>query len=102
MRGAQISSRVTVTDSAIVNAVVARAPSSVLDLDYATNCLVLALTDLGLSTVGLDLIANASARHEKFKMLSCQQFAAGKWSPKVDCVVCNFCLLGKKLVEDVL
>lgn len=106
VRDAQISSRVTVTDAAIVNAVVARAPTSVLDLGCGEGWLVRALTDLGLSTVGVDvvpsLITEASARGGTFKVLSYQEFAAGKWSPKVDCVVCNFSLLGKELVGDVL
>ncbi|MFT7404547.1 class I SAM-dependent methyltransferase [Zhongshania sp.] len=106
VRDAQISSRVTVTDAAIVNAVVARSPASVLDLGCGEGWLARALTDLGLSTVGLDvvpdLIAKASARGGKFKVLSYQEFAAGKWSQQVDCVVCNFSLLGKELVGGVL
>jgi hypothetical protein len=48
-----------------------------------------------------DFIAKAGARGDKFKLLSCQEFAAGKRFPKVDCVMCNLSLIGKELVGDV-
>jgi hypothetical protein len=48
-----------------------------------------------------DFIAKAGARGGKFKLLSYQEFAAGKWLPKVDCVMRNISLIGKELVGDV-
>lgn len=106
VRGAEISSRVTVTDAAIVNAVVAQAPKSVLDLGCGEGWLVRALAGLGIAATGVDvvpaLISKASVRGGDFRVLSYQGFAAGRWPLKVDCVVCNFSLLGKDIVGNVL
>jgi hypothetical protein len=55
---------------------------------------------VGLDVVP-DFIAKAGARGGKFKLLSYQEFAAGKWLPKVDCVMRNISLIGKELVGDV-
>ena len=106
VRGAEIRSRVTVTNAAIVNAVVAKAPKRVLDLGCGEGWLVRALTDLGLSAVGVDvvpaLIEKAAASGGDFRVMSYQAFADGAWSQTLDCVVCNFSLLGKDIVADVL
>ncbi|WP_269620088.1 class I SAM-dependent methyltransferase [Zhongshania sp. BJYM1] len=106
VRGAEIASRVTVTDAAIVNAVVAQAPKSVLDLGCGEGWLVRALADLGISARGVDvvpeLVNKASARGGEFSVMSYQGFADGQWLTKVDCVVCNFSLLGKGIVRAVL
>lgn len=106
VRGAEIASRVTVTDAAIVNAVVAQAPVSVLDLGCGEGWLVRALAGLGISARGIDivpeLVDKASARGGDFSVMSYQDFAEGRWSKKVDCVVCNFSLLGNDIVRAVL
>ncbi|WP_339676721.1 class I SAM-dependent methyltransferase [uncultured Zhongshania sp.] len=106
IRSAEIHSRVTVTDAAIVNAVVAEAPELVLDLGCGEGWLVRALSDLGINAMGIDavpgLIARASALGGSFTQMSYREFAEGQWGRKVDCVVCNFSLLGNEIVADVL
>ena len=65
-----------------------------------------ALSDLGINAMGIDavpgLIARASALGGSFTQMSYREFAEGKWGRKVDCVVCNFSLLGNEIVADVL
>ncbi|GAA4083242.1 class I SAM-dependent methyltransferase [Zhongshania borealis] len=106
VRQSKISSRVAVTDAAIVNAIVAQAPKTVLDLGCGEGWLVRSLTELGVMAEGVDGIAGlircAKDGGGKFSLMSYEDFAVGAWQKHVDCVVCNFALLGHQVVEDVL
>ncbi|WP_373078346.1 class I SAM-dependent methyltransferase [Zhongshania sp.] len=106
VRQAEIASRVAVTDAAIVNAVVAQGPKTVLDIGCGEGWLVRALSNLGVAAEGVDgiagLIDRAIERGGKFSVLSYEDFAQGAWRKPVDCVVANFSLLGHRVVADVL
>ena len=106
VRQSEIASRVAVTDAAIINAVVAQGPKSVLDLGCGEGWLVRALTGLGVAAEGVDgiagLVERAREQGGKFSLMAYQEFAQGAWRKPVDCVVCNFALLGHQIVDDVL
>jgi len=106
VRESEIRSRVAVSDAAIVNAIIAQSPKHVLDLGCGEGWLVRALADLGVTAEGVDAVAGlidrAQQRGGTFSVMSYEEFAAGAWQQAVDCVVCNFSLLGHQLVEDVL
>ena len=106
VRKSEIGSRVAVTDAAIGNAVVAQDPKTVLDLGCGEGWLVRALASLGVAAEGIDgiagLINRATELGGTFSVLSYQDFARGGWQKHVDCVVCNFSLLGHYVVADVL
>ena len=106
VRKSKISSRVAVTDAAIVNAIIAQAPKTVLDVGCGEGWLVRSLNDLGVMAEGIDgiegLILCAREAGGKFSLMSYEDFAGGVWQKKMDCVVCNFALLGQQVVADVL
>ncbi|CAA0087518.1 Uncharacterised protein [Zhongshania aliphaticivorans] len=106
VRDGEIYSRVTVTDAAIIKAVMDASPKRVLDLGCGEGWLVRALADVNIDAVGMDgipaLIDNARALGGDFRQMSFQAFAMNGWSDEVDCAVFNFSLLGETIVADVL
>lgn len=107
VRNKAIASRAEVTDRAIIDAVLALKPQSVLDIGCGEGWLVRALADHASRLVGVDateaLIAKArqsgggefyTARYEELTQCLSDQ--------KVDVAVCNFSLLGKESVEALL
>ena len=106
VRGGQIESRRTVTDGAIVGAVLERAPGSVLDVGCGEGWLVRALAGRVPEVVGVDAIASlvAAARAGgigRFEILSYADLAAGALAGQFDVVTCNFALLGDGSVEQL-
>ena len=101
-----IESRKLVTDDAIVRTVLARAPGRVLDVGCGEGWLAHRLSKAGLHVTGVDtvpeLIAAAGAHGGDFRELSYAQLAAGALSERFDVVICNFSLLGKTSVDDLL
>jgi 2-polyprenyl-3-methyl-5-hydroxy-6-metoxy-1,4-benzoquinol methylase len=107
VRQRQIESRRLVTDQAIVEAVVSRAPGSVLDLGCGEGWLARALAERGLQVVGVDVVAQLIEQAHRagggdFRLASYQQIAAGALAVRADLVVCNFSLLGKGCVEALM
>lgn len=103
VRERQIESRRLVTDQAIVDAVLERAPTSVLDIGCGEGWLARALSAQSIRVLGVDavpaLIQQAeSAGGGNFRVLSYEQIAAGAVDERADVVVCNFSLLGQKSV----
>jgi len=56
VRGNQIESRALVTNQAIVDAVLSRSPSTVLDIGCGEGWLVRALSSHGIDAVGVDVV----------------------------------------------
>ncbi|MCC2958518.1 class I SAM-dependent methyltransferase [Massilia sp. IC2-477] len=105
VRGGEIESRVLVTNSAIVEAVRARAPRLGVDLGCGEGWLVRALPEVAM--VGVDAIAGLveqarSAGGGEFRQLSYEQIAAGELQLAADVAVCNFSLIGDEATRGLL
>jgi 2-polyprenyl-3-methyl-5-hydroxy-6-metoxy-1,4-benzoquinol methylase len=103
----QIASRRLVTDQAIVEAVMARAPRSVLDIGCGEGWLCRTLAALGVETTGVDAVPELVAEAQRagpgtFRVHSYESIAAGDLPDPVEAAVCNFSLLGKESVEGIV
>lgn len=105
VREGRIPNRREVTDAAIVDAVVARAPKRVLDLGCGEGWLMRSLAERGIETIGLDVSLELvmAAEEEgggRFRCVSYDELvddptrAGGPY----DLIAANFSLLGADLV----
>jgi 2-polyprenyl-3-methyl-5-hydroxy-6-metoxy-1,4-benzoquinol methylase len=106
VRSGHIESRRLVTDNAIIDAVLAGQPDTVVDLGCGEGWLVRVLNAQGIHAIGVDavpaLIEQARDAGGEFHVVSYEDITAGLTSLKADALVCNFALLGKASVEDLL
>ena len=106
VRDRLIESRRLVTDQAILDAIFAMRPRSVLDVGCGEGWLVHALAARGIQAMGVDavpaLIARASEAGGHFEVASYEDIAAGSLSRCFHAVVCNFSLLGDVSVPRLL
>lgn len=107
IRNQEIASRKLVTDAAIIAAIKARCPATVLDIGCGEGWLARRLAEQGMRVTGVDaipaLIDTASAAGgANYHLLSYQQLAAGELRQRFDVLVCNFSLLGETSVEGLL
>ena len=105
VRGGEIASREQVTNNAVVDAVLACKPASVLDIGCGEGWLCRTLTTHGIRTTGVDAIgalveaarsAGTDARVGRYDEL----LNLALPSP-FDMLVCNFSLIGKQAAEQV-
>jgi 2-polyprenyl-3-methyl-5-hydroxy-6-metoxy-1,4-benzoquinol methylase len=106
VRTGQLESRVFVTNRVIVDAVLARAPHTVLDVGCGEGWLARELSSHGIRVTGIDVVPAlieraGSAGGGEFHIASYEDLAAGKLSISADVIVCNFSLLGHESVEGV-
>lgn len=104
VREEQIESRRLVTDRAIVNAILSRAPRSVFDVGCGEGWLARELTARQIDVIGVDAVPELIERAKRdgggdFRVMTYAEIAAGKLDVDADVVVCNFSLLGKGSVE---
>lgn len=102
IREGGIASREAVTNAAVLDAVMAGAPQSALDMGCGEGWLVRALAERGVRCVGLDATAELVHRAGKagggeFHQCSYSEFAQAGWPRQVDAAVFNFSLLGKEI-----
>jgi 2-polyprenyl-3-methyl-5-hydroxy-6-metoxy-1,4-benzoquinol methylase len=107
VRAHQIESRRLVTDAAIVDAVVSRAPRTALDIGCGEGWLARALTERGIATTGVDVVPELVAQASKsgggdFRVMSYEDIAAGKLDLTVDLAVANFALIGGGTVDALI
>jgi 2-polyprenyl-3-methyl-5-hydroxy-6-metoxy-1,4-benzoquinol methylase len=103
VRDGEIESRRLVTDRAIVDAVRACDPHTVIDLGCGEGWLALMLQQHGIQVTAVDVVpALVSAAKQAgvidARVLSYEEIAAGQLRLGADVVVCNFSLLGKEAV----
>jgi len=106
VRDGRIESRRLVTDRAMVEAVLARSPRSVLDIGCGEGWLARELNSNGIKVIGTDVVPELIEQARlsgggDFRLLSYEEIAAGKLGEAVDVLACNFSLLGKESVEGI-
>jgi 2-polyprenyl-3-methyl-5-hydroxy-6-metoxy-1,4-benzoquinol methylase len=104
VRERRIESRALATDQAILDAVLGRAPHSVLDLGCGEGWLARTLAARGIQVLGIDavpgLIARATAAGGgEFRVATYEQAASGLLQFTADVALCNFSLLGCESVD---
>jgi 2-polyprenyl-3-methyl-5-hydroxy-6-metoxy-1,4-benzoquinol methylase len=107
VRRREIESRRLVTDRAVMDAVMACEPTSVIDLGCGEGWLALELLAKGIQVTGIDAVPALVAAAKQAGVIdsrtfSYEEIAAGRLGLKADAVVCNFSLLGKESVDDLL
>ncbi|WP_233847746.1 class I SAM-dependent methyltransferase [Paraburkholderia sp. HD33-4] len=107
VRAGEIDSRRLVTDQAVLDAVLAGNPATVLDLGCGEGWLALALQRRGIHVTAVDAIAAlvraaTEAGVIDARTVSYEEIAAGRLELRADVVVCNFSLLGKESVDGLL
>jgi 2-polyprenyl-3-methyl-5-hydroxy-6-metoxy-1,4-benzoquinol methylase len=107
VRAQEIESRRLVTDRAILDAILACEPETVIDLGCGEGWLALALMQKGMDVTAVDVVpalvhAAKQAGVVDSRVLSYEEIAAGRLELRADVVVCNFSLLGKESVDCLL
>lgn len=108
VREDQIASRRLVTNKAIIDAVVHRAPGTVLDIGCGEGWLARALAERGIQVTGVDaipaLIEQARrAGNAEYRVATYEEIAAGALGDlQVDLVVINFALIGAESVDNLI
>ncbi|WP_165856886.1 class I SAM-dependent methyltransferase [Marinobacter sp. JSM 1782161] len=106
VREHEIASRETVTNQAIVNAILTLQPRLVLDAGCGEGWLVRALSAHGIRGIGIDatpeLVEQARALdNSRYQVMNYAQLANAH-SFQVDVLVCNFALLGDASANELL
>ncbi|WP_343162729.1 class I SAM-dependent methyltransferase [Oleiagrimonas sp. C23AA] len=106
-----IESRRLVTDAAIVDAITALAPPTLIDLGCGEGWLCRALAENGARVIGVDaepafIEAACQATPDTgdidYRVLDYAAVAAGELDARAAVVSCNFALLGKQSTEQLL
>ena len=102
----EIESRVAVTNQAVLDAVLKEKPISLLDMGCGEGWLIRELVKAGVKCVGMDVVPKFAEHIQsagaEFVELSYEEFSPDAFQKKFDLLVCNFSLLGKESVENVV
>lgn len=101
----EITSRVNVTNQAIIDAVLAKSPNKVLDAGCGEGWLSAALAQADIDVMGTDVVpalidhAKQTVTHARFKTIAFEDLSIDVVQEQFDVIVANFSLLGKESVE---
>ena len=102
----EIESRVEVTNQAVLDAISKEKPSSLLDIGCGEGWLIREFVKVGVKCAGMDVVPEFSEYIHRsgaeFIQLSYEEFKSDKFQKKFDILVCNFSLLGKESVENIM
>lgn len=103
VRSNEIESRSLITNKAIIDTIIGKAPKTVLDIGCGEGWLARELNKSGITTLGIDVVPELVEAATKegsgiFRLLSYEELAQGSIKEKFDVIVCNFSLLGHKSV----
>lgn len=103
IRDDEIESRSLVTNKAIIDTILQKAPQTVLDIGCGEGWLARELNHSGISTLGIDVVPELVDAANRlgggiFKLVSYEQLTQGVIKEKFDVIVCNFSLLGNESV----
>lgn len=110
----EIESRKLVTDAAILDAVLSYKPATVLDVGCGEGWLTRSLVAQGLDVTGIDVVPELIDKAKqlgsgRFQLCSYEKITHERLSKegqgrrvKYDAMVCNFSLIGKESVEQLL
>ena len=104
IRAGEIETRQLVTNKAIVDAILSRAPKSLLDVGCGEGWLVRALANRGIDALGIDVVPAfiefaQKAGAGRFRTLAYEDMSPATLNAQFDVVVCNFSLLGHASVH---
>ena len=110
VRERAIESRALVTDRAIVDTVMGRSPTTVLDVGCGEGWLVRALAERGVRATGVDVVPELverarAAGTDDVRVASYEDIAGGAPNlrdVRVDVAVANFALIGRESVEGLV
>lgn len=104
VRGNEIDSRVTVTNQAIIDAILQRSPDRVLDIGCGEGWLVRELQQRHINCYGIDAVPELIDRARdtgigEFRQMEYTSLGSHSFDTAFDLLVCNFSLLGKSSVQ---
>lgn len=107
VREDRIASRAAATNQAIVDRVLALAPTSVMDIGCGEGWLARALAEHGISVTGFDAVEALVNRARElgggfFYQFHYDDLAQGRIKLMADVLVCNFSLLGERAEANML
>jgi 2-polyprenyl-3-methyl-5-hydroxy-6-metoxy-1,4-benzoquinol methylase len=107
VREGRIASRVLVTDQAIIDAVMERAPATALDVGCGEGWLARVLNKQNIAVTGVDVVPELifqamQAGGGDFRVVPYDDLDSHFARETFDVVICNFSLLGNESVEQVL
>jgi 2-polyprenyl-3-methyl-5-hydroxy-6-metoxy-1,4-benzoquinol methylase len=106
VRQGEIETRLLATNQAIVDAILRRAPQTVLDVGCGEGWLIRELCGRGINALGIDIVPGlidsaVNAGVGRFRCLAYAEVSSAMLDEQFDVVVCNFSLLGKESVEQL-
>ncbi|MDY6898877.1 MAG: class I SAM-dependent methyltransferase [Cyanobacteriota bacterium] len=104
----EIESRKLVTNQAIIDAVISYSPTSIIDIGCGEGWLTRELTTKGIEAWGVDGVDKLI---KKAQLINCGKFLVASYEDIIhrnkidiqfDAAVCNFSLLGKETVDNLI